>query len=179
VVCRTVAFDSQDVFARSRGKVWNHPWLFLAILAKYGVLCLVIAVLVALASIVFVFIAIGFVATLLGNLAVWPLLGAMLIGQPITPAAALGIAALMAVVIYVGCETWPDRTNRFFEMFGAILSIGMMCSVIALVVGAPVFLVLKYLFNPDLPAWTIMPIGLAIMGAWVAWALQSKSGSKT
>jgi hypothetical protein len=39
------------------------------------------------------------VATLLGNLAIWPIMGAAFIGQPITFPMAIGIAAVIAAAV--------------------------------------------------------------------------------
>jgi len=67
----------------------------------------------------------------------------------------------------------PGGSVPFSEVLGAITTIGAMSTIIAFFAGAPVFLILKY-FNPNLPAWTILPIGLATVGAWILWASQRK-----
>jgi len=124
---------------------------------------LLIAVIVTIAALIFAGVVLTMVLTLLGNLAIWPILGAALIGQPITFGMAMGIAVVMAVVIFVGCNMWPERSDRFFEVFGAILSIGFMSTLLMAIAGTPAYLILLLVFGPPVSGWLILPLGIGTL----------------
>jgi hypothetical protein len=57
---------------------------------------------------------------------------------------AFGIAAVMAVVIFVAANSFSYGTERFFEVFSSLLLTGSILTVASFFVGAPVFIILKH-----------------------------------
>jgi hypothetical protein len=130
-------------------------------LMEKGLLFLLLALVVTVATLIFAVIVITGIATLLGNLAIWPIIGAYLIGVPITFPMALAIAALMAIIIYGVARYYPVQGDRFFEVFGALFVMGVWSAVILAILGLPGFFVLALVFDIHPSGWAIFPIGLA------------------
>jgi hypothetical protein len=80
----------------------------------------------------------------------WSGQGATPRGKPrgATGPVAFGIAAAMAVVIFVAANSFSDGTKRFFEVFISLLLTGSILTVASFFVGAPVFIILRHGFPP-------------------------------
>jgi hypothetical protein len=132
-----------------------------------GLLYVVSAIVIVVCGLIFVAMVIGMVATLLGNLAIWPIMGAALIGQPITFPMAIGIAAVMAVIIYMLAGSVSDRS---MDQFGGLMSLGCFGTVIVVVLGIPGWMLLVYLNGSQLTGWAIVPCGIVtalLIWAWI------------
>jgi hypothetical protein len=88
---------------------------------------------------------------------------------------AFGIAALMAIFIAIGFHLIPNRTERFFELFGAVWALGFMSAILLFFLGAPGFLILKFVFQLDPPGWMVWPIGIATLAVWYNWPFRKQS----
>lgn len=130
-----------------------------------GLFVLVLAVIATIAGVIFIGIVLTMILTLLGNLAIWPVIGAALIGQPITMPMALGIAAAMAATIYLAIANFPRQTDRFFEVFGMIFTLGSIGTIVCFFVGFPLWFALSCLMG-GLSGWLVIPCGIATITAW-------------
>jgi hypothetical protein len=126
-----------------------------------SVLYALIAVAVTVASLIFLLMVFAGIATLLGNLAFWPLIADMLFGLNLTQTQMLLISALMLAVIVCGFLIAPDRSENILEMFGALIVCGIIFSMLIAIFGVPIFLLIKYVVGINLPKWAVLPIGVA------------------
>jgi hypothetical protein len=136
---------------------------------QLGLLYVVGAIVIVVCGLIFVAMVIGMVATLLGNLAIWPIMGAALIGQPITFPMAIGIAAVMAVIIYMFAGSVSDRS---MDQLSGLMSLGCFGTVIVVVLGFPGWMLLVYLNGGQLTGWAIVPCG--IVTALLVWAWMNR-----
>ena len=126
-----------------------------------SVLYALIAVAVTAASLIFLLMVFAGIATLLGNLAFWPLIADMLFGLNLTQTQMLLISALMLAVIVCGFMIAPDRSENILEIFGALIVCGIIFSMLIAIFGVPIFLLIKYVVGINLPKWAVLPIGVA------------------
>ncbi len=136
-----------------------------------GLLVLILAVIAVGAGVIFLAIAFAMIATLLGNLMIWPLLGAAMLGKPISFEMGLGIAAALAVIIFICASNFSTQTERVGAIIGPILSIGFFGSMVICILGLPLWLVLVQYNGGHLTPWAIIPCGLvtgAILWIWMS-----------
>lgn len=145
-------------------------------LFEKGLLVLVLGIVAVVAGGIFLIIVFAMVATLLGNLAIWPILGAALLGQPISFPMAIGLAAALAVVIFICVNNFPRQSGRFGEVFGAILSIGFFGSIVICVLGFPLWFVLVQYNGGQLTGWAIIPCGMVTAAILWMWMNRRKPG---
>jgi hypothetical protein len=100
--------------------------------------------------------------------------GATLIGYPITLPTALGIAAIMAVIIYVLADGISDK---FADQAGAAMSLGCFGSIIVVLLGLPGWMFLVYLNGGELTGWAIIPCG--IVTAFLVWMWMNRKDRKS
>jgi hypothetical protein len=132
---------------------------------QLGLLYVVMAIVIVVCGLIFLAMAIQIVGTLLGNLAIWPIIGAAIIGYPISFPMAIGIAAVMAVIIFMFAGSISDRS---MDQMGAVMSLGCFGSVIVVVLGFPGWMLLVYMNEGQLTGWAIIPCG--IVTALLVWA---------
>jgi hypothetical protein len=142
-------------------------------IVQLGALYIVGAIILAICGLVFAAMVLGIIATALGNLAIWPIIGAATIGQPITMPMAIGIAAVMAVIIYIFAGSVSDRS---MDQMGAVMSLGCMASVIVVVLGFPLWMFLVYMNGGQLTGWAVIPCGVFTAGLIWTWMSSRKPG---
>jgi MFS family permease len=123
---------------------------------------------IVVCGLIFLALAIGMIATLLGNLAIWPIIGSAIIGYPITFPMAIGIAAVMAVIIYMFAGSVSRQTE---DKMGAIVSLGCFRSILIPILGFPLWMVLVYFNGGQLTGWAIIPCGIVtalLIWAWIS-----------
>ncbi|QDW35836.1 hypothetical protein FFI89_000985 [Bradyrhizobium sp. KBS0727] len=136
---------------------------------QLGLLYIVMAIAIVVCGLVFLAMVIAMVATLLGNLAIWPIIGSAIIGYKITFPMAIGIAAVMAIIIFMFAGSISRQTE---DKMGAIMSLGCFGSILIPVMGLPMWLVLVYFNGGQLTGWAIIPCG--IVTALLIWARISR-----
>jgi hypothetical protein len=138
---------------------------------QLGLLYVVMAIVIVLCGLVFLAMVVGMIATLLGNLAIWPIIGSAIIGYPITFPMAIGIAAVMAVIIYMFADSISKQTE---DKIGAIMSLGCFGSILIPVLGFPLWMVLVYFNGGQLTGWAIIPCGILTAGLLWAWLMSRR-----
>src|SRR5947209_5227402 len=93
---------------------------------QLGALYIVGAIIIAVCGFIFLAMVFVMIGTALGNLALWPILAAALIGYPITFPMALGIAAVMAVIFFMFAGSVSDRS---MDQIGGLMSLGCFGSI--------------------------------------------------
>jgi hypothetical protein len=138
---------------------------------QLGLLYVVMAIAIVVCGLIFLTMVIAMVGSLLGNLAIWPIIGSALFGYQITLPMAIGIAAIMAVLLFIFAGSIPKRSE---EKMGAVMSLGCMGAVLVVVLGFPLWMVLVYFNGGQLTGWAIIPCGIFTAGLIWVWMVSRK-----
>ena len=133
-----------------------------------GVFYAALAILVAIASLAFVYVSVVMLAGIVGNLAGMSLAALTLLGIQISLGQALAIGTLLAVFIYLGVQFFPEKTDKFFDKFGMICAFGMLGSAALVFLGGFSLLILNEIFGLDVPRWSGIPLGM-MMALLIYW----------
>ncbi|MGY3147737.1 hypothetical protein ACVWYQ_004736 [Bradyrhizobium sp. USDA 3397] len=125
-------------------------------------------------GLIFATVVITMVATTIGNLAIWPLLVAAIFNLPVLGPWIFGIAAAIALAIFLIAPHMPRGTE---DKIGAVMSIGCFGLGVSVLLGFPLWFVLAQLTEGGLTGWAIIPCGVLTGGIALAWTMLRKPTS--
>jgi len=139
-------------------------------LLETSFLVLVLATVAAVAGVIFLFVALAFVANMIGGTAIWVLLFSWLFGVQLSLGEIYGIATLTLVIIFAIYCYKPEAIQVFEPVVSLVCSLvcGLLMIVMLVVAfGVPGWFLLVLFYSGKTPAWWMLPIGVATIIATV------------
>lgn len=138
----------------------------IALLGFLGALAAFVGILSALSTLVLIINAVA-------GLSMWSGMAMLALGFKPDPLTFFGGGAVLAVILIVCGNMWPERTNRFFEVFGTLFSIAAMSAMFLFIglslvagIGMPGWLLLNYLSGAEQSPLWLPFIGAATIAAY-------------